>query len=94
MSSAGSADASSARLLLFLNVNRVLSQTGAVLLDLQFLTTAFAAQGVVIVPSFLANEVHNFQFLFAFCHGLRLSQEKNRSRVGTDWSFISISPTV
>lgn len=68
------------RLLLFLGVKRVLPQPRAVLFDFQLFATRFASQGVVVVAGFLTDEVDYFEFLFAFSHGCRLSQEKNRPR--------------
>lgn len=56
------------RLLFLFAVQRVPAQTGAVLLDLQFLTARLAFERVVVIAALVTNEENRFGFLFAFGH--------------------------
>lgn len=56
------------RLLLLFRVQRVLSQAGAVFADFQLFATRFAADGVVVITRFFADEKDNFDFFLAFGH--------------------------
>lgn len=55
-------------LLLFLDVQRVLAKLGRVLLHPQLFATGLPPQRVVGVSGLFADEVHHFEFLFAFGH--------------------------
>src|SRR5262245_17532787 len=57
-----------ASLLLLLRMHRVLPQTGAVFLQLEFLSTGLAAEDVIQVTRLFADEKHDFRFLLAFGH--------------------------
>lgn len=56
----------SPELLFLFVVNRVLSQSGAILFDLKFFATRLFTNGIVVVTRFFTNEVQYFEFLFAF----------------------------
>lgn len=59
-----------ASLFLLFNVDRVLTQTGAVLLQAELFATWLAAERVVVVARFFANEKYGFSFLILLGHGL------------------------
>lgn len=64
------------QLFFLFDVHRVLAQAGGEFLDLEFFPTRLFANGVVVVASFLANEVHDFQLSLAFtffCHWIKNS---------------------
>lgn len=63
-------------LLLLLDVQRVLAKLGRVLLHTQFFATGLPPQRVVGVSGLFADEVHHFEFLFAFGH---LNEPSSRS---------------
>lgn len=71
-------------LLLLLDVQRVSAQPRGILFDLQFLPTAFAAEGVIQVAGLLAGEVHNLEFSLTFGHGLN---SLSNSGGGACWVF-------
>ena len=56
--------ASDDRLLFLFGVHRVLTQTRAVLFNFQLFASGFAAERVVVVARFVADEVNDFKFLF------------------------------
>jgi hypothetical protein len=54
-------------LLFFLfRVHRVFAEAGAEFFELQLFTAGFAAEGVVVIARFFADEEDGFDFLFAF----------------------------
>lgn len=55
-------------LLLLLNVQCVLAEAGAVLFELQLFATGLAAEDVIDVARFFANQEHHFGFFLAFGH--------------------------
>lgn len=56
------------RLLLLLDMNRVLTQTRTKLLQLQFLSASSATQRVVVITRLFANEMNNFFLPLALSH--------------------------
>ena len=59
------------RLLLFLVVNRMSAKARRILLELQFLSTRFTTNRVVVITGLFADQKYGFCFLFALRHRRR-----------------------